>query len=176
MRPYVLLLVFTLLVSVHVLGWPWVVSGHVYWTLRGPLYAKADAHRLHVVHRDLQDIVQYIREYCVSPECRRLVEVFPAVTLTAFTPEGDAAVAHNRNKAHIYLCLDTPDHRVLLYVALHELAHCGTRAYDPDDGNGRTVHSEEHTSLLAELYEAATQLGKLKVSDVRGRDLCGERI
>jgi len=91
-----------------------------------------------------------------------------------------ATVAMNRKKGqeiHICIrecpnCVDLTSEDRLLIVALHELAHSGTKNYDPNV-NGVTNHGDEFKRYEHYIIQIAQQMNLLNSANVIGKNICG---
>lgn len=102
------------------------------------------------------------------------------LNLVELNPEKEDAIAINKNKGEIvFICMrreppfdmSVSSDDILLFIALHEMAHAMNVAYAPMR-NGHSVHDKEFRENEAFLMRAAKQLGLLDPSVVPGRTHC----
>ena len=162
---------------------PWVVvSGRSYRVAAGPKNKQMEAaEQLARLHKKLDRLVNAVigelgamrvPSYVVAP-MQNLVKVYPSVVLYEYNPTGKQPVAFNENKRQINLCLDNVTDEGLVYVGVHELAHCATSKYDPQDMFGVTAHSKEFAVVLAYLYKQSEILEIIRSGGPRGARFCG---
>lgn len=118
-----------------------------------------------------------------SHEFDRLVRVYPSIVYAELSkPAGDQGpVAYSKNKTIIRLCVRNVDGSfvsddALMYVAVHELAHCALSNYDPEAANGRTQHSQSFIIMVRQLYDIAISAGLLNTAGVEHESFCGQKI
>lgn len=162
---------------------PYLINNRVY-------YADtfADAVKLHRVHQkvvlvlaDLELNTNPVNTHGKLDEnIARLIRVYPEVTFSTHKPVKDGAVAYSAGKKHVNLCVRKDGAEVtdgaLLYVTLHELAHCATEQYDPQDPSGKTIHSQDFIDVLERLYSTAEKIGILNRAQVVTQSFCGQRL
>lgn len=113
----------------------------------------------------------------------RLLRVYPNIVYAELSkPLGDdGPVAYSKNKTIVRLCVRNTNGSLvsddaLMYVALHELAHCALSNYDPETENGRTQHSPSFTVMAQELYGIAIAAGLLNTRSITHESFCGQKI
>lgn len=152
----------------------YVLDGKTYVVMRTPHSAET-ASILHIVHEQLERIVNYSND-------AHLKRVFRAVKFSDHVPDAATRfVAYNRNKQHISLCThfesQPNDMRTLMYIAVHELAHCAMRDFEATDPrDGATIHSQTFTDTANDLYRIATHLGIDYNGNVTGVRFCGQKL
>jgi len=89
-------------------------------------------------------------------------------------------VAYSQNKRNIRLCThynnEPTDFGSLMYIAIHELAHCIVPHYDPLDAYGRTKHSDEFLETVTRLYDVARANNIAVNHNIQGTLFCGHTL
>lgn len=107
----------------------------------------------------------------------RVIKMYPQIKFSEYIrAHGTGPVAFNENKQYINLCLQNVTPQGLLYVGLHEVAHCGTIAYDPVNADGLTVHSHDFSHTLGYMYTVAESLGVLDRAKIQSDVFCGQKL
>lgn len=145
-----------------------------------------EAQKIHKMHQTLKKIMAHIEAQpytTLKPEIERLLKKFNGLKWSEHRPGiGSTLVAFNENKHRISVCLTEPTTKkpvaddILLMVALHELAHCMSEAYDPSNSAGETVHSAGFRACEKYLVETAERLGYLQVDSLQGKSYCGVKL
>ena len=150
--------------------------------------SKTRAEQLHRMKRSLDKVIaevsrtiDQIADPTVKSHMQRLLSVYKHVTFSDHTPATQtAAVAYNQDKRHIYLCLERDEipvtDQALLFVALHEIAHCAIEEYDPQNKAGQTIHSEAFVAAVDHLYNIAERLDILNRGEISSTNYCGQRL
>jgi len=92
-------------------------------------------------------------------------------------------LAINRNKGDIiFLCLRQARNQPtigqlqnILYIALHEIAHCMTADFEPTR-NGVSIHGPQFQRYEQYVFSVGERLGLLNPSSIRGNRHCGGLI
>lgn len=168
-----LIIVFLLFVWLRARRWV-VIDGRVYGVERGSTREEQmrRATLLAALHVKLDKVV-------TAADIPKLTRVYPTLLLADHRPNTkDGSIAYSLNKYIIYICLDsvTAVTDALMFVALHELAHCALDSYDPLDANGHTVHSAEFYAVMTKLVDAARRIGVLTTTEFNGESFCGQKI
>jgi len=140
--------------------------------------------RIDAVLRQLAEIK--IHPANVRAGVKRILKKHPTaqnVNLYEMNSEVEDGLAYNLNKNNIFICLrefkgkeKLAAEDVVLFIALHELAHSMTSHYDPNVG-GHTVHSKIFKEHEVYLHDVASNLfGFFDSKLVPGRAHCGAKI
>ena len=140
--------------------------------------------RIDAVLRQLAEIKTHPAN--VRAGVARLLKKHPTaenVNLYEMNSRVEDGLAYNLNKNNIFICLrefkgkeKLAGEDVVLFIALHELAHSMTSHYDPNV-NGHTVHSgifKQHESYMHSV--ASDLFGFFDSKLVPGRAHCGAKI
>jgi hypothetical protein len=138
---------------------------------------------LHRLKARLDQLIEIVRAYADGNESlKHLVKIYPSLTLSDHVPLGlHDSVAYTENKKSLHFCVREHDGKMvdenaLMYVAIHELAHCALSEYDPLDQNGHTVHSVEFNTVANLLYQIAIRNGLLDTIHLENAIYCGKRL
>lgn len=143
------------------------------------------------LHASVQKIITHIEQmdiddlsYDIQQGIQALTSKHPHGTnidLYELNPNQSDALAYNRNKSSIFLCLrkdpavsdKLANHDTVLFVVLHELAHTMQTKF-ASSIQGKTVHDENFRRLERFLMSISEKLSLLHPKSVPGRTHCGQ--